>query len=154
LRTIPPALEKAGLATAKAFDVRERFFHFEFFMTDEGKVVALEVNMRPPGGLTMDMFNYANDIDLYAEWATIIMHNRFEATYDRKYHCAHIGRKNSKHYLLSHDAVLNKFGALIVRHEPISGIFSGAIGNYGYLARSQDLDEILHAAHAILEKTD
>ena len=28
--------------------------------------------MRPPGGLTTDMFNYACDIDIYNAWASII----------------------------------------------------------------------------------
>ncbi len=57
----------------KAFDVRERFFHFEFFRQDEtGDLLALEVNMRPPGGLTTDMFNYACDIDIYNAWASLI----------------------------------------------------------------------------------
>ena len=43
--------------------------------------------MRPPGGMTTDMFNYANDIDIYMEWAYIIVYNRFVENYSRKYHC-------------------------------------------------------------------
>jgi len=50
LREIPADLEEAGRRTARAFDVRERFFHFEFFRDDrDGGITALEVNMRPPG---------------------------------------------------------------------------------------------------------
>ena len=33
LREIPRDLEEAGRRTLKAFGVRERFFHFEFFRT-------------------------------------------------------------------------------------------------------------------------
>ena len=80
LREIPADLEEAGRRTARAFDVRGRFFHFEFFRADrDGGIVALEVNLRPPGGLTTDMFNYANDIDIYREWARVVAHNRFAA---------------------------------------------------------------------------
>jgi hypothetical protein len=61
--------------------VSRKIFHFEFFRQDDGHLVALEVNIRPPGGLTTEMFNYANDIDIYAEWAHIIVHNRFAAEY-------------------------------------------------------------------------
>ena len=65
LREIPADLEEAGRRTARAFDVRGRFFHLEFFRADrDGGIVALEVNLRPPGGLTTDMFNYANDFDI------------------------------------------------------------------------------------------
>ena len=79
-------LEEAGRRTARAFDVRGRFFHFEFFRADrDGGIVALEVNLRPPGGLTTDMFNYANDIDIYREWARVVAHNRFTAAWSRPY---------------------------------------------------------------------
>ena len=62
LREIPADLEEAGRRVLKAFDVRERFFHFEFFRSrPDGRVVALEVNMRPPGGPIIDMYNYAHD---------------------------------------------------------------------------------------------
>lgn len=39
--------------------------------------MALEVNMRPPSGLSMDMFNYANDINLYQQWANVMVNNEF-----------------------------------------------------------------------------
>jgi hypothetical protein len=38
-----------------------------------GNYVALEVNMRPPGGFTTDMFNYACDIDIYRIWAQVMV---------------------------------------------------------------------------------
>ena len=93
LREIPADLEEAGRKALKAFDVRERFFHFEFFRSKaDNEIIALEVNMRPPGGMTTDMFNYANDIDIYKEWAYIIVHNKFTAEYSRKYHCGLLRR--------------------------------------------------------------
>ena len=36
----------------------------------DGRLVALEVNMRPPGGRTVDMFNFANDFDFYRSGPT------------------------------------------------------------------------------------
>lgn len=62
-----------GQHTLEAFDVRERFFPFEFFRQyGTGEIYALEVNMRPPGGLTTDMFNYSCDIDIYKSWASMV----------------------------------------------------------------------------------
>ena len=81
LREIPTDLELAGRKTAKAFDVRERFFHFEFFRKPNDSLIALEVNIRPPGGLTTDMMNFANDIDVYREWANLLINNRFDPIY-------------------------------------------------------------------------
>jgi hypothetical protein len=153
LRDIPPDLEEAGLKTLKAFGVRERFFHFEFFRTKrDGAIVALEVNIRPPGGLTTDMFNYANDIDVYREWANIIVFNRFMGEYSRKYHCAYIGRKTRRSYLNSHEQILAAWGEKIVHSEPISGVFSSALGDFGYLARSPELGEIYEIA-AFIHRT-
>jgi hypothetical protein len=150
LRDIPSDLEDAGRKVLNAFNVRERFFHFEFFRRKEdNRIVALEVNMRPPGGLTTDMFNYANDIDIYAEWAHVIVHNQFTARYSRPYHCAYVGRKWNRQYAHSQEQILNRFGYAIVHHEPISGVFSSALGDYGYLARSPELDEIIEIANYI-----
>ncbi|MGE5190218.1 MAG: ATP-grasp domain-containing protein [Gemmatimonadota bacterium] len=152
LREIPPDLEDAGRRTAAAFGVRERFFHLEFFRRDgDGAVVALEVNMRPPGGLTTDMFNYANDIDIYREWASVVVRNRFEARWSRPYHCAYVGRKNRKRYARSHAEVVAALGALIVHHTPMESIFRDAIGDYGYLVRSPGLDDVLAAVRIIQE---
>jgi hypothetical protein len=151
-REIPPDLEAAGRSVLRAFDVRERFFHFEFFRTNrDGRIVALEVNLRPPGGLTTDMFNYANDIDIYRQWASVVMRNEFTARVHRPYHCGYIGRKRSKRYAHGHDAILAAFGRCIVHHEEIDSIFRAAIGDTGYLVRSPDLEEILAAARYVQE---
>jgi len=152
LRKIPADLEDAGRRVLKAFNVQERFFHFEFFRDNSDRIVALEVNIRPPGGMTTDMFNYANDFDIYKEWAQIIVHNRFTAEYSRKYHCCYIGRKSSFNYFHTHEQVIATLGEKVVHHERISGIFSAALGDYGYLVRSPDLDEIYRMADYIQKK--
>src|SRR5512134_2419800 len=151
-REIPKDLEEAGRKVLAAFRVRERFFHFEFFRTHrDGRIVALEVNLRPPGGLTTDMFNYANDIDIYRQWASVVVRNEFTAEYSRPYHCLYAGRKSRKRYLHAHGDILAAFGDAIVHHEPIDSIFRAAIGDYGYLARSASLEEILAIARFIHE---
>lgn len=148
-REMPSDLDKAGKAVAKAFDVRERPFHFEFFRQADGGLVALEVNMRPPGGFTIDMFNYANDMDFYREWANILVHGRFEATITRPYNCAFVSRKDHKHYAIPHEQILHRYGHLIVHHARINDVFAAAIGNYGYILRCPDMAPIEEAAAAI-----
>jgi biotin carboxylase len=152
LREIPADLEEAGRRTARAFDVRGRFFHFEFFRADrDGGIVALEVNLRPPGGLTTDMFNFANDIDIYREWARVIARNRFTAAWSRPYHIGYVGRKRGKRYVHGPGEIDAAFGGLIVHREEIDSIFRAAIGDHGYLVRSNDLDEVRAAARYIQE---
>jgi hypothetical protein len=152
VREIPPDLEEVGRRTLAAFDMRARFFHLEFFRREEdGALVALEVNMRPPGGLTTDMWNYANDIDIYREWANVVVHNRFEAIWSRPYFCGYIGRKHSKRYAHPHEEILETLDGLVVHHEPMDSIFRQAIGDYGYLVRSPSEEEILEAVRFIHE---
>lgn len=153
LREIPADLESLGRRTLEAFDVRERFFHFEFFrQTGTGDLLALEVNIRPPGGLTTDMFNYSCDINIYDAWASIIAGKGFPyPDYTHKYYCCYASRKSNRSYVHSEQEILSTYGEKIRQHEQISGIFSGALGNYGYLVRSPDLDEVISIAKFIQE---
>ncbi len=154
LREIPADLEEAGRRILRTFSVRERFFHCEFFRSErDGQVIALEINLRPPGGPIIDMFNYAHNIDLYWEWANIVVNNRFVESYARKYHCCFVGRKFNKSYRHSHEQIMDAFGYCIVHHQAMPSVFALAMGDYYYFVRSPDLDEILAAAHFIQELT-
>jgi hypothetical protein len=135
-----------------AYQLRERFFHFEFFRTPAGQVVGLEVNMRAPGGLTVDMWNYANDINIFHEYANVVANNRFTAVVTRPYFCAYIGRRTGRSYLLTHEQVLAAFPRQTVFSSPISGIFAAALGDFGYLVRSPDFKEVEEISNFILKK--
>jgi hypothetical protein len=153
LREIPADLTEAGLKTLKAFNVRERFFHFEFFHRAlDQQIVALEVNMRPPGGLTTDMFNFANDIDIYNEWANVMVNNHFTAQYTRPYYCCYVGRKFNRRYRYTQEQIMQALGNHLVHHEQINGIFSAALGDYGYLLRSTSLEETKQFAEMIIQQ--
>jgi hypothetical protein len=99
----------------------------------------------------MDMFNYANDIDLYREWANVVVFDRFTAEYSRPYHCSFVGRRFHRRYAYSHDELLDMLGPLVVHHEPINSTFGVALGDYGYLVRSPDVEDIHAAARVIHE---
>jgi len=150
-RVIPSDLAAAGRALVQAFGVRERFFHFEFFRAAEG-LVALEVNVRPPGGLTLDMWNYQNDMDIYREWANLLVRGRVESTPTRPWFCAYVGRKTRYRYELPLESVLERYGHLVVHHERVDDVFSAAIGNYGFILRSPELGGLEEAARAIQGK--
>lgn len=152
VREIEPELEEAGRLTLRAFDVRERFFHFEFFMFEDGSVMPLEVNMRPPGGFTLDMFNYANDFDAYKAWAEIIVHGRTTQKATRPYFVIYVGRKDHIPYSMSHDSVLNEYNALMCFQERMNSAFSRAIGNHGYVLRHSELDPLVEAADRIMAR--
>jgi hypothetical protein len=110
MRDIPPALEKAGRQCVRAFNVRERFFHIEFFETGPGKICGPGSEHAPAGGFTTDMFNYACDIDVYRLWAQVMMKGLTPLKYQRKYHCCYASRKNRYTYANSHEAMMARYG--------------------------------------------
>ena len=143
LREIPATLEALGCRCIKAFEVSERFFHIEFFQTAPDTYMGLEVNMRPPGGFTTDMFNYACDINIYRVWAELLVHRRTELPYTRKHHCCYASRKNNLRYRHGHEEIMTRYSDFIVQVASVPGVFSSALGDIGYIFRSAKLDDIV-----------
>jgi hypothetical protein len=152
MRELPADLEELGLRTLREFGVSERFFHLEFFRTEAGPLVALEVNMRPPGGLTMDMFNWAIDGDLYQAWANIVLGKPAGGPWQRKYHVGYAGRRHGRSYRHDYADIRQAFGRLLSHHEQITSVFRTAIGDEGYVFRSPDLEELQSALQYALER--
>jgi hypothetical protein len=152
VRDIAPDLVEAGRRIVAAFGVRERFFHFEFFRMPGGGLTALEVNIRPPGGLTVDMWNYQGDVDMYREWGNLLVQGRIQARPTRPYHVAWIGRKDRFQYAWTAAQLEDRLGPLLVHHARVEDIFARAIGNEGFILRSPDLEPLLEATAAIRQK--
>ena len=143
LRDLEEDVVTAGRQLLRVYDVRERFFHFEFFRCHaDGQLLALEVNMRPPGGPTMDMFNYANDADLYQEWANVVVRNQYTASTDRPFHCCFLGRKRTIRYRHDREAVKARLGDMFLQELELPRIFSRAMGDTAFLFRSPSLAEV------------
>ncbi|MDZ7579728.1 MAG: ATP-grasp domain-containing protein [Deltaproteobacteria bacterium] len=149
LRHIPEELESVGRASVAAFDLRERFFHIEFFRTAGGRYVALEINMRPPGGYTTDMFNYANDIDIYRAWARLLVQGCEPLAFERRYHCCYASRKHRHRYRHSHEEIMSRYGHLIQQVVQVPGVFSQALGDIGYIFRSPEIKVVATVVEVI-----
>ena len=92
----------------------------EFFRLTEAKpgignvgdFAGLEVNMRPAGGYTPDMFNYAGSLDVYQIWADMVSKQYSDVDQNqRKYYCVYAGRRDGKNYRHSDDEVMWKYGS-------------------------------------------
>ena len=150
VRDLADDVRAAGRATVKSFGVKSRFVHFEFFrltqdqpgMGKKGDVVALEVNMRPCGGFSPDMMNYANSTDVYKIWADMIAFDRSTLPSGQHYFCAFAGRRDGKRFVLSHDELLRRYAAQLRMVERIPDALSGAMGNQMYVAVFPTQDEM------------
>ena len=148
-REIADDVRATGRAMARAFDVRERPFHFEMFRLDDGRLVALEVNMRPAGGLSVDMINFANDLDFYEQWANIVVRGEFDAPVTRPYACLYVMRRDGRPYSRSHDEVMAAFGDLVILEARMDRMFAAAMGDHAYVLRGPDERVLIDAAQQI-----
>jgi biotin carboxylase len=140
---VPEEVKQAGRKIIKAFAVGERFFHIELFKSrDNGEIYALEVNMRPPGAWMTDAINFTHDMDIYREWANMIVNGQVDGPFKGKYYTAYASRKNHKLYRYDHESILQKLNGKLVKHSPIDAVFSRAMGNYAYQFRSESIDEV------------
>ena len=95
IKDLPEDTRAAGRAVVKSFGVKSRFVHFEFFrmtenqasMGEKGQIVALEVNMRPCGGFTPDMINFARSTNVYKIWADMIAFGGTDMPVGEHYYC-------------------------------------------------------------------
>ena len=110
--------EKVGRQVVKAFGIRKRFFHIEFFVLTEdrpglakkGEFVALECNMRAPGGFTPDLIDLGNSVSVFDIYADVIMYNENrEDMGKKKYYAMASHRKDSLSYKHSHQEILDKY---------------------------------------------
>ena len=150
LRSIPPALEQVGRRALAAFALSRRFFHLEFFARPDGSYVALEMNVRPPGGFTTDLMNYACDCDVYALWAAVMLGDSLAGfSYERKFHTAHAGRRYERAYAHSPAALPSLLGDTLVRVHPVPAAFASTMGDTAYLLRHRQLEPLLDAIQAV-----
>ena len=166
-KEMPEKLLDAGRRAVKGFGVKSRFIHLEFFRLNKNKkglgkkgdYVGLESNMRPAGGYTPDMYNYANNTDVYQIWADIIAFDRIEKAQlnedIEKNYCVYASRRDNKNYVHSHDEIKQKYGNAIVMDERMPDIFAGAMGNYMYTAKfvtKEEMEEFISFVHQKVEE--
>lgn len=135
-------VRRAGRATVKSFGVKSRFVHFEFFrllkdhegLGKKGDVIALEVNMRPCGGFTPDMINFAHSTNVYKIWADMIAFGHSTIPVGKHAFCAFAGLRDGKNFVMSHEDIMEKYGENMKMVDRIPDVLSGAMGNQMYVA--------------------
>jgi hypothetical protein len=144
LKEIPPALDALGREAVAALGLRERWFHLEFFRLPEERFVALEANLRPPGGFMTDMINYACDMDVYRLWARVVTGDPVsDFRYTPKYHVCHVSRRAGRPYLHRHDEVVRRLGPTLLMHSAsLPAVYQAAMGTDMYLTRHVDLERM------------
>ena len=149
-KTMPENLRTLGRKTVKTFGVSNRFVHLEFFRLDrdrdglgkKGDFVALEVNMRPAGGYTPDMINFAHSTDVYKIWADMVAYGESHTLIGEQYYCAFASRRDIYHYAHTHEEILQKYGKQMVMCERMPELFKDAMGQQMYTVKLNTYEEV------------
>ena len=142
VKSLKPDVKKAGRATVKSFGVKSRFVHFEFFrllkdhigLGKKGDVIALEVNMRPCGGFTPDMINFAHSTNVYKIWADMVAFGHSTVPVGKHAFCAFAGLRDGKDFVMSHEDIMKTYGEHMKMVGRIPDVLSDAMGNQMYVA--------------------
>ena len=147
---VPEALRKLGRKTVKAFGVDRRFVHLEFFRLTKarkglgraGDFAALEVNMRPAGGYTPDMMDYAHSTDVYQIYADMVAFDarRVPESGEHAY-CVYASRKDGHAYARTHEEIMAKYGGRMKMQEEMPPMNWPQMGRYMYTARLETFEE-------------
>ena len=143
-------MRDAGRAVVAATGVKSRFVHFEFFhlsrdqegLGPAGQIVGLEVNMRPSGGFSPDMMNFAHSTNVYKIWADMVAFDETAVAAGPHELCAFVGRRDGRRYALGHDEVLARYGSHLRLCERMPDALADAMGNQMYIATFPARDEL------------
>ena len=151
VKKVTEDLETIGRKVIKAFGVKKRFFHLEFFRLTEdvegvGKIndiVALETNMRPAGGFTPDLINFSQSVNSYQIYADVMAFNKNNGDLPvNKYYAACASRRDYVDYMFSDQDILNKYFGKICNHGRYPDVLSGAMGNKFFMAKFDTIEEV------------
>ena len=149
---VPQKLKDLGRKTVRAFGVDRRFVHLEFFrltkprkgLGEVGDFAALEVNMRPAGGYTPDMMNFAHSTDVYRIYAEMVTSNRrVEPASTHHCYCVYASRKDGHTYAHSHEEILRRYASQLVMQEEMPPMNWPQMGRYMYTAKLDTYDEVI-----------
>ena len=160
-KEVPQKVYEVGSKVIKAFNIKSRYFHLEFFklrndkhgLGKAGDIVALEVNMRPPGGFTPDMINFGQSVDTYQIWADVMCFNKIvnvDLTHP-KYYCFYYGRRDRCDYKYTFEDI-KKVYPFIQMHDRNPEILSGAMGNEFFIARFEFMEDLEKFKQMVSEK--
>ncbi len=84
---------KMGLEVMKALNFRTGFTHMEWYRKPDGEAIFGEIACRSAGARTVDVMNWASDLDLFRGWAEAVCHGTFSQPIERKYNAIAIFKR-------------------------------------------------------------
>jgi len=125
--------------------------HMEWFFGPKGLKFS-EIGCRPPGVGQWDVYNAANEFDIYYEWATAVCHGRVTGRPSRRFAAGMIAlRPDRDGHITGYsglDEIGKRYGDCIVKAHlpepgtPTQGVEAGYMANAWMRVRHPDYDEL------------
>lgn len=141
-RDLDPNIVKYGRAAVKAFGMRGRFFHIEFFKRSDGSYIAIEYNNRVTGGYAIDVYNHAFAIDLYDIYARMVKGEKIEKIGKAPYNALGLSQRDIYTYCHYEDDIRAKYGKGVKEAGHAEKAFSSIQGDFKYIITTEDIEEI------------
>lgn len=150
--TMDKDFRKMGEKVVKAFNLKSRCFHIEFFkltkdkdgLAKAGEIVALEANLRSPGGETPELLNLVSKVDYYKTYADVIVDQVGKIDNETNKVSMSVNRKNEFNYVEKDEDITNFFGENIIEHGQYPASFRDAMGDEFYIGLFDDMEKANH----------
>ncbi len=153
-------VRKMARDVIKVLDIGTSATHMEWFAGPRGLKFS-EIGCRPPGVGQWDVYNAANEFDLYHEWGSALVHGRPAGKPSRRYAAGMIALRPTQDGRITGysglEAIQGRFGDCIVAaHLPPAGtptqpIEGGYMANAWMRVRHPDYDALRHVLDTIGE---
>lgn len=153
LKDMDPKLRQYGEAIVKTFGMKERFFHIEFFREGDD-YIAIEYNNRPAGGFTIDVYDYAHSIDLYAGYAAMVAGQGFPAAHEEPLFCLATTRRYASQYHYSEEDLLDKYRDNFKVKKVMPAAFAELQGDVLYMLTTPSREQLEQMIADFSQKAD
>lgn len=153
-------VRKMARDVIRILDIGTSATHMEWFAGPKGLKFS-EIGCRPPGVGQWDVYNAANEFDLYHEWGSALVHGRPAGKPSRRFAAGMIALRPSQDGRIvgysGLEAIQSRFGDCIVAaHFPPAGsptapIEGGYMANAWMRVRHPDYDALRHILNTIGE---
>ena len=153
-------VRKMARDVMRILDIGTSATHMEWFAGPKGLKFS-EVGCRPPGVGQWDVYNAANDFDLYFEWACAIVHGRAQQKPSRRYSAGMIALRPERDGHISGYSGVGEIGrrygdCIVAAHLPAPGtptqpIEEGYMANAWMRLRHPDYDQLRNIMNEIGE---
>jgi hypothetical protein len=150
LKEVDPLLQTIGCKVASSFNIKKRFFHFEFiqltsdhpYLGKKGDYIPLEINSRPPGGNTPDLISISQSLSVYKIYSDIICYNKAEIPSNSHYYSVAVSRKSKYNYKFDFNNIITLYNSNVNYYINYPKEVAKAMGDLVVYAHFSTLEEM------------